>query len=115
MKSSHEAWDICEILWWRGYIKSEFYAHAVGADRGEYEAGRSQQFWWRKTEPPPPDHKGARAAQEALVETLRTAGWEPIGQASLWYAQRFRRHAAGLRVLISDELDEIADEEGRHA
>jgi hypothetical protein len=24
-----ERWDVCEIGWWRGYLKSEFYAIAV--------------------------------------------------------------------------------------
>jgi hypothetical protein len=112
---AREPWDVCEIVWWRGYVKSEFYVHAVGADRGAYEFARSRQFWWRKTEAPPADHKGARVAHNALVEKLRAAGWEPLGKASPWYAQRFRRHAAGLRVLTAEEAESAPDEEGTHA
>ena len=107
---SREPWDVCEIGWWRGYVKSDFYAHAVGAERGEYEAARSRQFWWRKNDPPPAEHNGARAAHDALVERLQAAGWEPLGKASPWYAQRFRRHAAGLRVLTAETAETAQDE-----
>jgi hypothetical protein len=112
---AHQPWDVCEIVWWRGYIKSEFIAHAIGADRGEYEVARSRQFWWRKAEPPPADHKGAQGAHEALVAKLLGAGWEPLGQATPWYAKRFRRHAAGLRVLTAEEAEAAPNEEGTHA
>jgi hypothetical protein len=112
---AREPWDVCEIVWWRGYVKSEFFVHAVGADQGEYEVARSRQFWWRNSEPPPPDHKGAQAAHEALVEKLEAAGWEPLGKATPWYAQRFRRHAAGLRVLTAEEAESAPGEEGTHA
>ncbi len=96
---SHEQWDVCEIGWWRGYLKAEFYALALGADRREYEAGRSGQFRWQGKEPPPPDHKRARVAYDELVRKLEEAGWEPLGEATPWYRRRFRRRAVGLRVL----------------
>jgi hypothetical protein len=102
-------------VWCRGYVKSDFYVHAVGAEHGEFEEARSRQFWWRKSEPPPPEHKDARAAHEALVEKLRSAGWQPLGKASPWYAQRFRRHAAGLRILSDEQVEIAPDEEGKQA
>lgn len=99
-------WDLCEIGWWRGYVKAEFYAAAVAADGSAYEAGRSRQFRWRKHEPPAREHDQARAAHEDLVRGLRQGGWEPLGDAVPWYALRFRRHATGLRVLAG-ELEEL--------
>jgi hypothetical protein len=97
-----DRWELCEIDWWRGYMKSEFWANGVGADGAQYEVARSRAFRWRRAEPPPIDHEGARAAHEALVERLADAGWEPIGEGLTWYAWRFRRHAAGLRVLAGE-------------
>jgi hypothetical protein len=91
--------DVCEIRWWRGYVKSEFYAVAVGEDGQESEIARSPQFFWRSDHPPPGDHDKARAAYEQLVARLTGAGWKQLGEAMPWYAQRFRRHATGLRVL----------------
>jgi hypothetical protein len=98
---SLDRWELCEITWWRGYVKSEFYANGVGADGAEYEVARSRQFRWRRPEPPPADHEQARAAHEGLVGSLTQSGWEPIGEGLLWYASRFRRHA-GLRVLAGE-------------
>ena len=89
-----EAWELCEIGWWRGYLKSEFYAVADGR-----EFARSRSFRWRGERPPASDDEAARAAHEALVARLAEAGWEPLGQAIPWYAQRFRRRSAGLRLL----------------
>lgn len=107
-----ESWEVCEILWWRGYLKSDFYAWALGSDQREYEVGRSSQFFWRRPDPPPPDHERARTAHEALVERLVKGGWEPLGAATPWYAARFRRHATGLRVLTGDHALEALDEDG---
>lgn len=97
------AQDVCEIRWWRGYVKAEFYALAVGEDGQESEIGRSPQFFWRGSGPPADDHQKATAAHQKLVARLAAAGWEPLGKAVPWYAQRFRRAATGLRVLPRDE------------
>jgi hypothetical protein len=91
--------EVCEIRWWRGYIKGEFYALGVGEDGQESEIARSPQFFWRGSDPPPGDHEKATAAHEQLVAQLTAAGWKRLGKAAPWYAQRFRRHATGLRVL----------------
>jgi zinc-ribbon domain len=90
-------WELCEILWWRGYVMSEFYAVAEGQ-----ELARSRRFRWRGDRPPAHDHAAARAAHEALVGRLTEAGWEPLGQAIPWYAQRFRRQSTGLRLLAME-------------
>ena len=100
-----EGWELCEIAWWRGYFKSEFYAVADGK-----ELARSRSFRWRAEKPPDSDHQAARSAHEALVGRLKEAGWEPLGQAVPWYAQRFRRQSAGLRLLAL-ESREAAEED----
>ena len=92
-------------------MKGEFYALALGADRREYDAGRSRQFLWHRTQPPPPDHERARAAYDGLVQKLMEAGWEPLGEATPWYRRRFRRHAVGLRVLDDVEPEQHPNDE----
>jgi hypothetical protein len=91
-----EGWDVCEIVWWRGYVKSEFYAVAGGQ-----ELARSPRFHWRSSDPPAHDHEAARRAHEQLVRRLTDAGWEQLGSAIPWYAQRFRR-LGGLRLLPTE-------------
>lgn len=100
-----EGLELCEIVWWRGYFKSEFLAVA-----GKRELARSSRFRWRRGEPPSQTHEGARTAHEQLVRRLTAIGWEPLGQAIPWYAQRFCRQPTGLRLLASQGADH-ADEE----
>lgn len=100
-----ERWELCEIVWWRGYVRSEFFA--VAEDR---ELVRSPRFRWRRREPPPRDDAGARDAHDKLVQRLTAMGWEPLGPAIPWYAQRFYRHPRGLQLLTSETQDQ-ADEE----
>jgi hypothetical protein len=85
-----ETWIVCDVVWWRGYSSSDFYARGVAADR-DFEVARSPEFWWPHDEPPPPEHRQAHAAHAALVRALISTGWEPLGGSSPWYAQRFRR------------------------
>ena len=85
----------CEIRWWRGYLKSQFYAHAVTKEGLEVVVARSPMFRWRHAEPPSPT-KAAVAARVALVETLVARGWrvEPtpndLVTRAPWFAGRFR-------------------------
>jgi hypothetical protein len=85
----------CEIRWWRGYLKSQFYAQAVTKEGIEVVVARSPMFRWRHAEPPAPT-KAAVAARMALVETLVAQGWrvEPTPRDSVtrapWFAGRFR-------------------------
>lgn len=64
----------CEIRWWRGYVKAQFYAHAVTKEGLEGVVATSPMFWWRHVGPPAPT-KAAVAARMALVETLVARGW----------------------------------------
>jgi hypothetical protein len=101
-----ERWEVCEIVWWRGYLKSEFFAVA-----GDRELARSPGFRWRRGEPPPQDDSRAREAHDKLVQRLTALGWEPLGQAIPWYAQRFFRHATGLRVVTGETADQANGED----
>jgi hypothetical protein len=92
------SWELCEIGCWRGYLKAEFYARRIGRD-GE-EIARSRMFRWWHDSLPPREGK-VLAAYEELVARLAAAGWEPVGEARPWYAQRFRRRLAGLYDLAT--------------
>jgi hypothetical protein len=86
----------CEIRWWRGYLKSHFYACAVTKEGVEVVVAMSPTFWWRHAEPPS-QTKAAVAARMALVETLVAQGWraEPAphdpATPATWFAGRFRQ------------------------
>jgi hypothetical protein len=86
------SWELCEIACWRGYLKADFYARRVGSDD---EIARSPMFRWRGDDPPPREGKFL-AAHEQLVSRLVNNGWQALGDARPWYAQRFRRRIAGL-------------------
>jgi hypothetical protein len=84
------AWDVCEIRWWQGYIKADFYAHVVNPNGDGSDIARSPTFWWRGPGPPSPS-AAPLAAHKALVKLLVDSGWEPVGEPRPWFAQRFRR------------------------
>lgn len=79
--------EVCEIVWWRGYVKSQFY---VESDSPLDEVLVSRLFRFRGREEP--EQVGAAAdAHRALVEDLRAAGWVPDGRGERWFSERFRR------------------------
>jgi hypothetical protein len=78
--------EACQIECWHGYFKCDFVAIDAGTNR---EIARSRLFRWRHSEPPPRDGP-ALAAYRELVGQLEALGWEAIGGAHPWYAQRFR-------------------------
>ena len=84
-------WETCEIVWWRGYRRSDFYALAFSPDGEPLVVGRSRDFHWRRNEPPPPTFDIV-AAREELVQTLIDDGWEELEPASAenWYAGRYK-------------------------
>ena len=82
-------YEVCEIDYWRGYLKCDFYARTASGD-GRQEIARSPLFRWFRKIPPPRDGK-ALAAHTVLVQRLTDEGWEPLGPRGPWYAQRFRR------------------------
>jgi hypothetical protein len=85
--------EFCAIEWWHGYVKSHFYARALGPDGRLYVAARSPKFLCRQGGAPEPT-KSARAAHAAIVEQLAQEGWE-LSRADgcdwAWYAACFSR------------------------
>ena len=75
--------QLCEIRWWRGYLKSQFY---VEAD----PPLESRAFRARGSDGHQPSDE-AVAAHAAFVEELVAAGWEPHGSGVHWYSDRFRK------------------------
>ena len=87
-------WETCEIIWWRGYRKSDFYALAISPDGEPYDVARSRDFSWRRTEPPPPAD-AIVAAREELLQKLVNDGWEKHAPGESWYAGRYKRWNSG--------------------
>ncbi len=73
----------CEILWWRGYRKSQFYAEVA-------PPLESPTFRARGSEVPGPSD-AAEAAHRALVDELQADGWEADGHGEHWFSDRFRK------------------------
>lgn len=84
-------WEFCEIDWWRGYVKSHFFAKATTPGETDYVVRESSMFRWRGNGIPEAT-PASIAAHEQLLERLRAEGWEDDpGTPSTWYAQTFRR------------------------
>ena len=88
------AGDECTIVWWRGYMKSGFFAFATGERARTPELGSSLgSSLFRKIGggPPVPVPEGrALEAHRALVERMQSEGWEPVGCGTHWYETRLR-------------------------
>jgi len=82
----------CELRWWRGYVKSRFYAVAIEADGSRATIAQSPDFSWRHGSPPT-EIPEAVAALEAVVEAVRRAGWTAAGRGDAWYELRFEARA----------------------
>lgn len=81
--------EACEIAWWRGYVKSQFY---IQADSSFDEMFESPFFRARARGGEAPVQAGPAAeAHQALVDDLTAAGWEPEGRGEQWFSERFRR------------------------
>ena len=82
----------CEIVMWRGYVKSTFYARCLGPDGDYVVIAESPTFRFRGgdgREPSP----AVRRAHEDLLDELRAAGWQVVGSGSVWYQVRLRRES----------------------
>jgi hypothetical protein len=97
----------CEIQWWRGYLRSDFYAFAVRPGGTTTVIARSPSFHWRSSDPPP-SRGPAAEAHAALVERLGTEGWESAGTGDAWYRTRLRRR-------LTPTLRDFANSAGRAA
>ncbi|MGE5691781.1 MAG: hypothetical protein ACM33B_14595 [Pseudomonadota bacterium] len=77
----------CEIRWWRGYVRSTFYAAAADAHAGERVIAESPPFRWRGAEPPPRE-PATLEALETLVRRLEDDGWRVIDRGDEWFSLR---------------------------
>jgi hypothetical protein len=93
----------CVVEWWRGYVKSDFYAVSTGPDGRTYVAARSRSFSWHKDEPPP-QTGGAAEAHADLLASLAAAGWEATGGGAPWYRAQLRRP---LRPTLRDLAQDV--------
>lgn len=76
----------CTIVWWRGYVRSQFLARVDGSDK---IAAESPAFAWRSSTPPPPSGP-ALTAHERLVSALLEQGWEQEHTGATWFDATFR-------------------------
>ena len=78
------AFEICEIVFWRGYVKCAFYA--------VFQAGEPiGSPFFRSRERSPVQSGAPLEAHRALVERLTAEGWEPATRGRAWYSLSFRR------------------------
>ena len=85
----------CEIRWFRGYVKSQFYAELRdGPSREPNALASSQWFKWREGAAPPPDPEIV-AVRDELLKVLRVAGWQPCGRGAEWYSDRLEKGIPG--------------------
>jgi hypothetical protein len=107
--------ETCEIVWWRGYVKSGFYAvHSSSTDDVSEEPLASPLFRTKRGQPPA-EAGEAREAHRALVERLLTEGWEIRRRGSTWYSQTFVRRPSvpdldGARAHVHSFVEEPAPE-----
>jgi hypothetical protein len=78
------AFETCQIVFWRGYVKCAFYAVPEGAE----PVGSP---FFRSREGSPVESGGVLEAHRALVDRLKEEGWEPLARGRAWYALTFRR------------------------
>ena len=91
------AGDECTIVWWRGYVKSGFFAFATCERARTAELGSSL---FRKIggSPPVPVPEGpALEAHRALVERMQSEGWDPVGRG----AHGMRHDSAGPQASVA--------------
>lgn len=79
----------CTVVWWRGYVRSQFIAYADDGAEGTIIA-ESPSFAWRSSKPPP-QSEDALAAHDRLLGDLRELGWEVDDSGSAWFELTFRR------------------------
>jgi hypothetical protein len=72
--------ETCEIVWWRGYTRGRFQAHAHSPSRPPWLVGESPSFRWRSSSTPGATDDVAVEAYELLVRRLEGDGWEANGQ-----------------------------------
>jgi len=91
------AFETCEIVFWRGYVKCAFYAVPEADDP-------IGSRFFRSREGQPAQSGSPLEAHGALVQRLENDGWEPVGRGRTWYALTFRRS-------VWSPVDELVPEE----
>jgi hypothetical protein len=84
-----DATQWCEVVWFRGYVRSQFSAHVIESDE-PCALAASPWFQWRAAERPPRTPQ-TEAALADVVASLEADGWECAGQRYAWYELVFRR------------------------
>ena len=82
--------EFCEIRWWRGYLKSDFYATRTGQGASGEILARSPLFRCRRHDLPP-ESEQVKSAHAAVVVELERHGWQRCGGGPPWYRLRFTR------------------------
>jgi hypothetical protein len=94
-EEAEQMWT-CEIDWKAGYRKSSFRAWAEPPGGGKRrQLGESPPLRWTLMSDPEPPTPEFVALARALMGALEDAGWERIGPAGAWYAQRFLWRGTG--------------------
>jgi hypothetical protein len=92
--------ESCVIVWWRGYVKSQFQA---ATSEGEVISA-SPFFSWRHSDPPPESVPFSEHLA-ALFGTLEDRGWTPLEARDHWFAVRFERPAPYADTMLLPAMD----------
>lgn len=79
----------CEVGWWRGYVKSAFFAMETSSTGPGRTIAWSPYFRWRKRDVPRETPEAA-AALRSLVNSLEREGWIVAGRHEEWFRVRFK-------------------------
>jgi hypothetical protein len=85
--------DLCQIVFWRGYLKSGFYARSFDEEGHEVAVAESPLFRGERNGIPY-EGESAVEAYEALVEQLQADGWTLAERGDDWFSATFRRDHA---------------------
>jgi hypothetical protein len=95
-RANEQQWEVastpsCRIEWWRGYVKSQFYAKLVTSDGCESIVRSSPLFGWSKPTTPPRDLPRVAHAHATLLSRLEADGWVKTNRGDDWYAFELKR------------------------
>ena len=82
--------EVCEIAFWRGYVKGSFYARIYDDDGQLVAIAQSPLFSHRGKDDPEATDQTV-AAYESLRKHLERAGWEYVSDGDTWFGTVFRR------------------------
>jgi hypothetical protein len=79
----------CEIVQWRGYLTSAFYARRVDG----VPVTESSRSFRHRGSASPPDEPSMQLALADVVDALEQEGWLAVGRGAEWFSKRFERLA----------------------